>query len=330
MKKQTITIILISILLTACSKKSNSQNLSEPSVVTEESVNIDTNTEDSLVLEEHQEESLEDKEFWFDYFPELYGEIVSFTEERNEFIEYVTTDKNAYSIVVDLDNDGINEAFVCTGIYDADFENIETDDLYFIDENKAIHELDIEGNYEIGVNQQYVVNDFGTYITINGVFGLESDGDIYTLVDDKLVNVTESIEGLGKKFFSDKNEIIWCKTGYMGFCETDKGVDTELWTGRTYIPYAFKLEGNDIALYPCRKITLDEVNKIATFEDSKYPDVESVCYLYCDNGELRVNYVLLDESDDCLLYTYKTDVYLYENNTWVFQYWAKGYYEITP
>ena len=96
MKRIIALSIVCTVTLLGCGKKSNSQNLSEPSVVTEESVNFDTNTEDSLVLEGHQEESLEDKEFWFDYFPKVYGEIVSFTEERNEFIECVTTDKNAY------------------------------------------------------------------------------------------------------------------------------------------------------------------------------------------------------------------------------------------
>ena len=331
MKRIIALTIICSAALLGCGKK----NEPSPAPVTETSVSVEEVAIESVVADETTEKSVikgnadkqKDSEFWFDFLPEQSGEDVCFSDGDNEFTEAIDISDCAYSLVVDLDNDGINEAFVCD-VSEIDESSILVDVLYFVDENKVVSVLN-EGYTNIYIKQKMLQRESGRYVTINGYEGVESFGDVYSYVDDCLVNITGNLSKYGAKLFVN-DEIVWCKTGYMGFCQVDDEQSEPLWSGRTYIPYYYKLEDNQLILYSSEGLTLDDINHLGDFNDEVYSDAESVQYLYCENGDLRVNYVIKEEFKDCILYTFECDVYSLENETWVYQYWTKGYYQSDP
>lgn len=323
MRKILYTVFLL-MLLSGCENNTNNKyekDTTESSVFTETSISI---TDESVIENDISHGA---SEFWFDFLPEQEGEDVYFSNASNEFTKTVDINNYAYSIVVDLDNDGKNEAFVCD-VSEIEDNNILTDVLYFVDENKEVYVLN-EGNANIYIKQKMLLNENSWYLTINGYEGVESYGDVYSYVDNSLVNITGDLPKYGAKLFVD-GEIVWCKTGYMGFCQIDENQSASIWTGRTYIPYYYKLNNNQLALYSSKEKTLDDVNQMGKFDNKKYIEAESIQYLYCENGDLRVNYAIKDDYSDCTLYTFECDVYNLENGIWVYKYWVKGYYQSNP
>ncbi len=138
-------------------------------------------------------------------------------EENNTFSKVIErendTDENLASYIVDLDNDGNNEAFVVDG-YPSDYNDSITPEsntweiskIWFVDEAMKAYELDDLFLYgeRIDVFEEQYVKQIGNqnYLIINGKCGAEGIGTVYTVSNDKLINTVEN-NCDGQKAFSD-------------------------------------------------------------------------------------------------------------------------------
>lgn len=263
-----------------------------------------------------------------------YGQFVSFEGGKNEFTDMIDApDEDKYSIVLNLDNDGENEAIVCVAsgpeVQSADAEGCYfIDNVYFVDEKKESHLLDEIGEFYLSKHQYLFIGENNSYITINGEVGAEPMGYIFTVDNESMRNVTEPLRSFGKKYFSGYDEIVWEACDYSTFFPISEGMSLleAGGMGLCEIPYYYKIVNGEIVPYEAEIKTIEEVKAIADFDDSKYKDKESVQYIYRENNELNVNYAELSKDIKPVLVDISADTYHLENGTWVLVRSDNGYY----
>ena len=256
---------------------------------------------------------------------DYYGEIICFTKENNIYTDIFESQYDKFSLVFDLDNDGIKEAFVCDAI-EYDDDSILINSLYFIDEQMNLNTV-MKGYYiDFNIEQYLIKNDLYSYITLNGYEGMEPICHISSYVNDDWVIVTDELLENGHKYFVSVDELLWVRTGYMNCYDIDEDTGEGFWNGRSFIPYFYKIENNELFLNTAEEKNINEINEIAVFNIDDYTDAESVQFLLRENGELEVNYV----KSNIFGYDFYSDIYFIEDNVWVYKYSVDGYYVPDP
>lgn len=308
--KLSILILMLFVLLfMGCAKtEENEQEVQEVQEVQDTDFEIDNeevyenigiNGEPSLQEDENKVELEENSVF------------TNVIEKEND------TDETLASYVVDLDLDGVNEAFVVDG-YPSDYNDASTPEsntweiskIWFVDEEMKAHELDDLFLYgeRIDVFEEQYAKQIGNqnYLIINGQCGAEGIGTVYTVVNDKLINTVEN-NCDGQKRFTDK-DLIWYKEIYgMTMEQRDNLSLTETSTGRCYMPYHMYLEDNKFKLYDAKEISEDELAAIKSLDiEGIKKSADAVQYILRDNNELDINYVEKDGDE----YNFKADIYM--------------------
>ncbi|WP_026515926.1 hypothetical protein [Butyrivibrio sp. MC2021] len=319
MRKNIITVcMLAATVLSACGKDKIPENstigLSSfdedlfPQNFTEEPAEADdaaitATSEVAKEIEEEEEESLD--------IEVGKGEIaLSFGE--NEFtaaidVELGTKEKFC-SFVVDLDNDGKNEAFVLPGFIgkisgDVDSEDtldyVYAADIYFVDEKLTPHLLEgTAPDNEIASKQQYLEIGGLNYITLNGYCGADKIGYVFTLKNDELLNAVPDLNFRGTKTFDENNELFWTLDAHCSYAMTDNTESTveECLYARSNIPYALYADNGVYKLYGAKEVSFEEANNIASLYDDM-SDCVGVQIILRDNNELDVNKCYLSGED---------------------------------
>jgi len=283
---------------------------------------------DDLTQADRESESDENpEEDDFDYSDPLmsymmtdiyYSEIVSFTTGTNDYSAMLEADTNSITMIVDLDNDGLNEAIVCgvdtsgrvtsLPVFMEDINKRNSNQkyyqinyAYFINDNNEIEPIDLVYGESLLQEQCLVVKDDMSYLTMNGYYVTSPYGQMLTVVDDKLVNVTQDLYPVGHKYFSTENELVWYKSYYGESlqCVAGESYNDVLESGRgsglVSIPYFYSVDGTNIEGYGMKVLTEAEVEEIARFDYSEIDDYSAIDenseiqFLLCDNGKLYVN-----------------------------------------
>ncbi len=287
------------------------------------------NDEASNQSENDSKSLLDGKVSFVDYMTDnnldYYGEIVCFAMGENVFTDMLDSKYDKFSLVLDLDNDGIEEAFVCDAM-EYDEKGILIDSICFFDEQMNMNVIMNEGYLYIKMEQYLLKNDLYSYVTLNGYNGIDPIGFIYSYIDDKCAIITDELLQYGRKYFVSSDELLWIRSGYMNCYDIDEDTDEGFWNGRSFIPYFYKIENNELFLITAEEKNINEINEIAVFNIDDYTDAESVQFLLRENGELEVNYV----KSDFFGYNFYSDIYYIEDNEWVYKYWVHGYYVPDP
>ncbi len=281
---------------------------------------------------------------------EYYGKEVSFEGGSNEFTEAIDTENDLYSLVVDLDRDGVDEAIVCEA-YKWEGDNSElyrtnpegyyyTEKIYFVDETKTPHLLEemtdtqlLEGEPTTYLlkHQYLLIRDEEAYITLNGEMGTMNTGAIFTVENDKVVNITQELPLWGNKYFSGYDEIVWQKEDALTAYRITEG-KSFLATGGTGIcklPYHYKLAGTKISGYQSKVVSIEEVQAMAPFDNTKFEEADAVEYIYRENGELYVNWANMGSEANELVH-FEVETYQLTDGLWVFARRDNGYYNEDP
>lgn len=360
MKKKAIIIIFLTIVCGGCNVYSGAENATEPNVTsTEISVYSndsnaqfldDKDTSDVNVQYENNDIIEQDIEMYNGNEFTYYGEKVNFLIDENELLCSDVNFKNpTASIMIDMDDDGNNEAIVLDvletgkisellGTEDSeDDEYFYVDGIYYIDEkgeasrieviNREITQGNLEGMYIL--KTQYLVRTGNSeIISLNGYNGADPVGEVLSKSNGELVYVSESVGFGGHKYFVSDDEIVWLPNNFNLFYQIETGKSlTELGgSGRCEFPYKCKLDKRTLIPYPAKEKTKEDVDEVSFFDDAKYGDAESVQYILRESGELDVNYAI-KLGNEMFFYC---DVYYLENGSWSFIEEYNGYCNINP
>lgn len=276
---------------------------------------------------------------------EYYGEVITFNDEENEFVELINSGDEKISVVLDMDCDGLNEAIVCLvsssgrvsdllGLeYDCD-EYYVLEGMYFIDENKSIELID---RYKRGcylTKSQYLLKrDNAEYVTLNGYMGVDSIGEVISLRHDELVFITDGVDYTGHKFFLDKDKLIWNSFNYDSTIVPVKGkplIEGNKY-GKSFYSYFYTIDDFDLKALNTEEKTSLEINNIAPIDLEKYKEYESIQFIYRENGELDVNYSTKYEyEDEYSEIVFNCDIYYLTNGIWEFERTINGYMKVNP
>ena len=326
MRKKTISACMLAvILLSACGKNKTPeassfeadpvlQDILNNSEETTEAASAEESSEPEKAAEPEKTEAVEEKEAPLD-IKVGEGEI-ALSNSENEFTKALDVElgnnEQFYSFVVDLDNDGKNEAFVLPGFLDKISGDVNSEDpldyvysnsIYFVDENLNVHDLENTApNNEIASVQQYLEVEGNRYITLNGYCGADKVGYVYTVVNDELTNAVPDLAFRGTKRFDENNELFWTLDAYGCYAMTDDAERTveECLYGRSDIPYALYPDNGGFKLYGAKEVSFEEANSVASLYDD-ISDSVAVQIILRDNNELNVNecYLSGDELEFC-------------------------------
>lgn len=283
-------------------------------------------SDDSLVEEpEEEDNTLQLEQYTLKHAAE-YDDIIQETYPDYELQGVL------YSYVVDLDDDGKKEAFVVDGDESGYDDSMWTaNQMWFVDEEYNCQELDDLfdfGSIDIFVDQYGKTIGDNTYFVINGQVGAEGLGYVYTVIDNKLVKSSDSILSFGQKGF-DGDDLVWYKEFYgMSMDNVDGKPDEYTAMGRCYVPYYLQLKDGKFELYSATELFEDEIKEYKGLKRDNYKDAVAIQYIYRDNNELDINYVM----DDGQQFNFYADVYqvLEDGKTVEYKNTVDGYYALKP
>lgn len=289
----------------------------------------------------------------FDYFELLnpadhFGEVYYFAGMDDEYTDLIDSDSNKREMTVDLDNDGINEAIVCVyqninsvcsefGVLYVD-ENVYVlfplEGLYFICEDKSVRELEISSGQYLIESQYLLTKDNMSYLTLNGYLGTDSIGRIITVVDDEPVMLTKDLNDAGHKFFSAEDEVMWVSYDYNAYVVPSFGepVKDGSFYGLCKFPYIYKIENTELKLIGAKEMSLEEVNALASFDDSVYDEGAKLQFIYRENGELFVNIAVSEIPAPGMdpEIRFECDMYHLSNGKWIYYGKTNGFINEDP
>ena len=355
--KNVLVACMLAVALTGCgnngtneaptdNETENTEVIEEQTSETEEDTieeteeNTEENTEVTVTVED--EEIIEEESWPSVYESSYYGDVVAFSTESNEFTDLIDYDGDKISLVADFDNDGADEAIVCTVDYDGDSSEYNgyiedtyysTIDGYYIEDDMTFKSVDIfsDVSFSILEHQYFIKTDDATFITLNGYKGTTPVGEILSVENDTIANVTDTMWPNGHKFFTAENEIVWISYSYssVDFVEGESFAESFA-SGKgifaCLVPYYYVVNGTNVAPYDAAAKTAEEVNEIATFETDKYEDADAVQYIFRENGELDVTYAEITEYD----VFFRSDIYYLEDGSWVQKNSINGLFYVAP
>ena len=250
--------------------------------------------------------------------------IVNLKTNDNDFLnsicEPVKEGCSRASFSVDLDKDGVEEAFVIEGYestpgtpdYDDSYEYWYVNNIWFVDEKLNASALEEYEGSHISTSQEILECDSKNFISINGYIGIDGIGCVYSVTEDSIKNCTPELSKAGQKKFADDNQLVWFAEDYRAYYEIMEGckISESLGLGRCHMPYHMYMNGDEFELYGAKEISLDEVKKIASIEFDDEIDLSTAQFILRDNNELDVNYYTKDEIDyafNCCIYFLNED-----------------------
>ena len=313
-------------------------------------------------LPEEVDEIIERQDYWLEmisrdyYFEENgledhlkrvssghYGDVISFSKIENEYTDLIDYHRNKISMVLDLDNDGLNEAIVCetnrtledyTDDYSDSDVSYEIVKMYFIGEDKSVNVIDLfDGRYIY--NDQFIVTKDGvSYVTMNGKggdYGFDLRGEVLTVENDqyKFLVGDESYEG--QFYFTSDDEMEFVQIVGNGWVSIDEGESLKYCYFEVENPYSYEytLEDGELIGVPAMELSLEEVEAIGKLEigyPSNDKNILAVQYIYRENGELDINYAVQKVGE----IHFKCDKYFLEDGKWEYDSTNAGFIRINP
>lgn len=346
MKKRNIRILffctIMGIYLCSCGKNTEAVK----GEVKEDSVEISTETEDAeveIIPEVEKSTDYIDDVVTADLNPNDYTHIVSMAND-------ITGDYTLVSYVVDLDNDGTDEAFVLEVYWNETNNSPLTEDstfeatrLWFVDEKgDATNLTDFAKDGPVSVHEtlQLVTIGDNSYVFVSayGQMAAYDQTVIYTEKYNAITNATD-LPCYGSKYFVD-GDVVWYKEMYGMQIDREDDlplIDSGLTMGHCFIPYHLYLDDSDntFKLYGAKEISLEEAEEITGLDFSDIlSDATEYEFILRDNNQLDVNIATAcepsfnddGESYEFICYSY----FLQDNGQWESDDYIEGYYLIDP
>ena len=346
MKKRNIRILffctIMGIYLCSCRKNTEAVK----GEVKEDSVEISTETEDAeveIIPEGEKSTDYIDDVVTADLNPNDYTHIVSMAND-------ITGEYTLVSYVVDLDNDGTDEAFVLEVYWNETNNSPLTEDstfeatrLWFVDEKGDVTDLaDFAKDGPVSVHETLDLVTVGdnSYLFVSsfGELAAYSQTIIYTVKNNAIHNASDLL-CYGSKTFVD-GEVIWYHEMYGMQIDREDDlplIESSLTMGHCYIPYRLYLDDSDktFKLYGAKEISLEEAEELT---DLDFSDILSEAteyeFILRDNNQLDINIATAcepsfnddGESYDFICYSY----FLQNNGIWESDDYIDGYFLIDP
>ena len=254
MKKRNLRILffctIMGIYLCSCGKNTEAVK----GEVKEDSVEISTETEDAeveIIPEVEKSTDYIDDVVTADLNPNDYTHIVSMAND-------ITGEYTLVSYVVDLDNDGTDEAFVLEVYWNETNNSPLTEDstfeatrLWFVDEKGDVTDLtDFAKDGTVSVHETLDLVTVGdnSYLFVSsfGELAAYSQTIIYTVKNNAIHNASD-LPCYGSKNFVD-GDVIWYHEMYGMQIDREDDlplIESSLTTGHCYIPYRLYLDDSD-------------------------------------------------------------------------------------
>ena len=242
------------------------------------------------------------------------------------------------SFEIDLDKDGVTEAFVLEGYhdeplredYDESHEYWYASRIWSVDESGVAKEIFDLDQTHIATKQKVLASDNGAFIALNGYWSREPVGLVFGLTDNALTDAAPDTWRQGQKLFTKEGELLWNLECYCGFAPYKKG-STAMETGfsgRNILPYYLHLVDGVFRNYGAKEISLEEAKAMADLKLGGIADTESVQVILRDNNQLDINYVDRSEYD----YTFYFNRYHLseDQKSWEFDYSNFGFLNVVP
>lgn len=346
MKKRNIRILffcsIMGIYLCSCGK--NTEDVKGE--VKEDSVEISTETEDAeveIIPEGEKSTDYIDDVVTADLNPNDYTHIVSMAND-------ITGEYTLVSYVVDLDNDGTDEAFVLEVYWNetnnsplTEDSTFETTRLWFVDEKGDVTNLtDFAKDGPVSVHEtlQLVTIGDNSYLFLSGTGQMAAydQAIIYTVKNNAIHNASD-LPCYGSKNFVD-GEVIWYHEMYGMQIDREDDlplIESSLTTGHCYIPYRLYLDDSDktFKLYGAKEISLEEAEELTGLDFSDIlSEATEYEFILRDNNQLDVNIATACEpsfNDDGESYDFISYSYFLQNNgIWESDDYIDGYFLIDP
>ncbi|PHU40061.1 hypothetical protein CSX00_09165 [Pseudobutyrivibrio ruminis] len=346
MKKRNIRILffctIMGIYLCSCEKNTEAVK----GEVKEDSAEISTETEDAeveIIPEVEKSTDYIDDVVTADLNPNDYTHIVSMAND-------ITGEYTLVSYVVDLDNDGTDEAFVLEVYWNETNNSPLTEDstfeatrLWFVDEKgDATNLTDFAKDGPVSVHETLRLVTIGdnsyVFVSAYGQMAAYDQTVIYTEKYNAITNATD-LPCYGSKYFVD-GDVVWYKEMYGMQIDREDDlplIDSGLTMGHCFIPYHLYLDDSDntFKLYGAKEISLEEAEEITGLDFSDIlSDATEYEFILRDNNQLDVNIATAcepsfnddGESYEFICYSY----FLQDNGQWESDDYIEGYYLIDP
>ena len=272
-----------------------------------------------------------------------YTHIVSTKNEIN-------SDFTLVSFVVDLDNDGAEEAFVLEAYWYENNNTALTEDstfdttrIWFVDEKGdgiELHDFAEDGPVSIHETLQLITIGDNSYLFVSasGQMAAYDQTVIYTVKNNAIANATD-LPCYGSKYFVD-GDVVWYKEMYGMQIDREDDlplIQSGLTMGHCFIPYHLYLDDSDktFKLYGAKEVSIEEAEELTGLDFSDIVvDAAAYQFIMRDNNQLDVNIATAcepsfndyGESYEFICYSY----FLQDDGQWESDDYIEGYYLIDP
>ncbi|MBP5324381.1 MAG: hypothetical protein J6Y86_02650 [Pseudobutyrivibrio sp.] len=298
-----------------------------------------------------EEDSMEEEDS-VDYI----DDVVKADLNANDYTHIVSTkneinsDFTLVSFVVDLDNDGAEEAFVLEAYWYENNNTALTEDstfdttrIWFVDEKGdgiELHDFAEDGPVSIHETLQLITIGDNSYLFVSasGQMAAYDQTVIYTVKNNAIANATD-LPCYGSKYFVD-GDVVWYKEMYGMQIDREDDlplIQSGLTMGHCFIPYHLYLDDSDktFKLYGAKEVSIEEAEELTGLDFSDIVvDAAAYQFIMRDNNQLDVNIATAcepsfndyGESYEFICYSY----FLQDDGQWESDDYIEGYYLIDP